>query len=733
MKKIFLLFCLLSFTFSKSQTGNFPDFINYQAVLRDANGVVLPSGSTGTLNFKLYDSLTASNASFDEIHSYTTNIAGLVTLQIGKGTQQSTNGISGVSWFRGKVAYEIYLNGSPTPVYPRQAFATVPYAVYALSSGNGLPTGTADQTLYWNGSKWTPTSNLNNNGTNVGIGLSPGTFGNKLHVSSFNGSDSSTVYAFKGSANGRNAAFRGMANGTTSLNTVSPNSSAIYGADFFSVNNGTGNAIGVSGIGASGGTGVGVAGIATGGNTATLVGVYGSAERSTYSPFNFAALFNKGKVSIGDTLIFPNETATSGAVLTINAQRKAVWTNLSSSSPISISQGGIVNVSPAVPSTNFTISALAPIFGSTGIGTIVAGAYPNYALSIPSPSFTSIGLANVSGAYPNYTVGVATPTMFFNPINGIFNFNQGIFSTSINITPSLSLNNTTLNVGSNSINLPGLNLWARPSATAIALANINDFVGIGINTPAQKLDVLGAIRVAAGTLPSDEGWLLQTPVVGLASLRAGGRATNEMRLEQTNNAPITFWTGGTEKARITANGNVGIGTNAPLTKLHVNGQVTITDGSQGDGKFLVSDISGSGQWRSSPPTIAFGGLNANSISVSTTTTTLITPVMTFTKVYSNSEIVVDLNTRTYNGSFNGGASNIVYELRVDGNVSPLSNMVMTTNNNIQEFITIHGVFQGLSVGSHTITITAYTNAGGSSGVVLDPAGFGGKVTVKEHL
>lgn len=52
------------------------------------------------------------------------------------------------------------------------------------------------------------------------------------------------------------------------------------------------------------------------------------------------------------------------------------------------------------------------------------------------------------------------------------------------------------------------------------------------------------------------------------------------------------------------NGNVGIGTIAPVTKLDINsttpGAIKIVDGTQGAGKVLVSDASGVGTWQTLP-------------------------------------------------------------------------------------------------------------------------------------
>ena len=58
---------------------------------------------------------------------------------------------------------------------------------------------------------------------------------------------------------------------------------------------------------------------------------------------------------------------------------------------------------------------------------------------------------------------------------------------------------------------------------------------------------------------------------------------------------------------ISYTGNVGIGTSAaPIAKLEVNGNIRITDGTQGVAKVLTSDIGGTASWQNMTPSINSG-------------------------------------------------------------------------------------------------------------------------------
>ena len=91
-------------------------------------------------------------------------------------------------------------------------------------------------------------------------------------------------------------------------------------------------------------------------------------------------------------------------------------------------------------------------------------------------------------------------------------------------------------------------------------------VGIGTTNPGFKLDVSGDLR-STGNIRSNNGTV--DNILSYTSEPAGVVGT-------LTNHPETFWTSGSERMRITAAGNVGIGTTSPGAKLDVNGNTIIT-------------------------------------------------------------------------------------------------------------------------------------------------------------
>lgn len=543
MKAKLIFFTLLSVFFVKGQLSNIPDSINYQAVLRDAAGNILAPGTSGTLNFKIFPDLLTNTAVYEENHNFTTNAAGLVNLFIGGGVKVGANTFANVNWGSGSVCYEVALNG--TTIGSRQIFGAVPYAIYAKTSGSALPLGLQNQTLYYDAGTggWKATNGLTHDGNRTGIGLQPSSRV-KLHVLTTDPNDSAAVYANKVNANNNDAGFRSFVSGSTNTTQLNP---IIYGGEYRANDNGNGFGIGASGLANAGalGTAIGLSGQARGPITSTIIGIYASVDTLNNNPNAYAAVFDKGKVVIGGSVYFPNASVPPGSIYKIDAAKRGYWAP-SGTSTVSINQGGIVTVNPNGPGTNFTVSALAPTFSSTGLGTITMAAYPNYIFNLPTPSFS------------------------FNSGSGLLTFNQGTFNTTTNLSPSLSLTTPNiLNIAGNSLTIPALNFWAKPTATAVELGNINDYVGIGTTSPSEKL----VVQTGANSDISIVGTFGNKMTLNF------GTTTNHflgaVKYNSTNDN-LSFSTAGiADRLVISGSGNVGIANLTPTQKLDVVGNIVI--------------------------------------------------------------------------------------------------------------------------------------------------------------
>ena len=124
-------------------------------------------------------------------------------------------------------------------------------------------------------------------------------------------------------------------------------------------------------------------------------------------------------------------------------------------------------------------------------------------------------------------------------------------------------------------------------------------------------------------------------------------------------------------------------------------------------------------------------LNTRSINVGTSFSR-IDNFRTFSKLRSTSNVEVLLHTRADAGTFAGGCRGVIFQVRIDNAVPRwYTEAAITTTDGI-DFISIFAVFTGLSAGNHTVSAWAKcAPAGTSNGVLLDPAGWGGGLVVKE--
>jgi len=177
------LFCAITF----AQTV--PQGINYQAVARDATGSELTNQAL-TVRLSVMSGASTGTLSWEETHSVITNDFGLFTAVIGQGASTglgSSSTFSEVDWGSAAHYMKVEINtGSGYVDMGTNELLSVPYALQA----GKLVSGSTGQTLRHNGADWVATSNIYNDGTNVGIGTNaPGLMNTgvnesfpKLHV-----------------------------------------------------------------------------------------------------------------------------------------------------------------------------------------------------------------------------------------------------------------------------------------------------------------------------------------------------------------------------------------------------------------------------------------------------------------------------------------------------------------------------------------------------------------------
>lgn len=146
----------------------------------------------------------------------------------------------------------------------------------------------------------------------------------------------------------------------------------------------------------------------------------------------------------------------------------------------------------------------------------------------------------------------------------------------------------------------GLGLFTNNAAPQIYI-NTSGNVGIGTASPTQRLSVLGNAQVKPST-GTDAVWSGASNDSGEFylgidnSAGSGFTGTAYARfLYATNFYPITFHTNNSERMRIAAGGNVGIGTESPTAILHISSStptVRLTAGSYTSGFDMLMDTGG---------------------------------------------------------------------------------------------------------------------------------------------
>ncbi|SEW05584.1 hypothetical protein [Kaistella antarctica] len=272
-----LLFCMIIF-------AQAPEKFSYQAVIRNGSGVLIQNAPVG-LKISILKTSVTGTVVYSESQTATTNLNGLISIQVGSGTLISGT-IAGIDWSADSyyIKTEVDPSGGTTySIAGTTQLLSVPYALYSKNSGSG-----SSFTLPYVGTANNAASLLQV--TNTGAG--------------------SSLEGINNSVTDQISAVKGVINSTT----PGAYSTAVRG-----VNNGT-SSLGIGVWGSQEGSGFGVYGVTPAGYS-----VLGSTQTGTAGYFTSN---DTGKALVTEGPIrFSNIGAGAGKVLTSDASGNATWQN----------------------------------------------------------------------------------------------------------------------------------------------------------------------------------------------------------------------------------------------------------------------------------------------------------------------------------------------------------------------------------------------------------------------
>jgi hypothetical protein len=137
MKKLILSLVAVA-TIALTSFGQAPEGFKYQAVVRDAGNTILNNQAVG-LRLTIQQGAIGGTTVYAETFAPTTNAYGLVNLEIGNGTVVSGT-FANIDWSAGPYFMETAVDvsgGTNYSVMGTSQLMSVPYALYAKTSGNG--------------------------------------------------------------------------------------------------------------------------------------------------------------------------------------------------------------------------------------------------------------------------------------------------------------------------------------------------------------------------------------------------------------------------------------------------------------------------------------------------------------------------------------------------------------------------------------------------------------------
>lgn len=557
MKKLIVisLMCLLSTTILIAQA---PSKFNYQAAVRNSNGTVLINQAVN-FKFSILTGSVSGVAVYSESNLVTTNISGMVNINIGTGNLISGN-LNNIDWSSNLyfLKIEMDINGGNTFVnMGTQQLVSVPYALDAKVAEKAN-----DLKIPFSNSNFDSNTNFSITNNNIAKVMELKRTANSgiqpiLDIDNLSNDINATSFRVTSSA-GTTARFDAGSNGTAASFNA-PGGNAIW---VQTGNVGIGTSVPQQRLEVNGGIRIGNSIIQAPGSLR-----YNGNNFEGYNGTSWVQLNGGGSPDNWGTQSVVTDQTLSG--------------NGTLGSPLSIASQGAVTGS-VLKWNGTTWSPGNDLQGTTNTDWAPLGS-------------GNIGNTNTGAVY----IGAADPSGKLNVNNGVYpnginsssndGTGSGVYGANTNAGIGVSGENFGLGtgIGVKGYSIHGIGgLFSSDDGKALITEQGN--IGFGVSSPQEKLEINGAIVIgnSSTALPSN-GTMRYTPTNGF-----------EIRHANAWSAIKNFWNSNNGIDAYNLNsGNVGIGTSTPGAKLEVSGQVKITGGTPGNGKVLTSDANGLASWQ----------------------------------------------------------------------------------------------------------------------------------------
>ncbi|MEZ6256053.1 MAG: hypothetical protein R3B92_04770, partial [Patescibacteria group bacterium] len=304
---------------------------------------------------------------------------------------------------------------------------------------------------------------------------------------------------------------------------------------------------------------------------------YGSIQAITEGTAYRNLILNAGGANVGVGTTNPSYK------LDVNGQIRSA--NNTSAHSVLLGQTA-TNTGSVITASGYAIQEGVASFTNSNGGSVILGRYN----ANVDNQFT--GTSIESGAQS--TLGI---TNTFNPSTGTNVQNTLLLDPTINSTGGTNTfrgiyYNPTLTATTGTTNIAFQNTTGN---VLLGTTSGNVGIGVGMTSPTKTLDVYGTFNYKADSLGNGQVQLTSNNSIGnLSLLNSSGTTIMQLlnagdnRLIGVNNADFTFYTNNTEKLRIEAAGNVGIGSTNPSALFNVGNQNQFAVNSSG----YISSIGG---------------------------------------------------------------------------------------------------------------------------------------------